>query len=151
MSKNLVFPIEFTFRSAVKSDIPRIQELLRETGLYFEPIDSRPDVYEKQLDHDPDSIVVAEHHNRIIGMQMFVYSPLYSVVFHLAVEPKYQRLTLGTAIFTRVIGRIRQRGCCDIAGYVEENNKASHGLCNRLGLKKYPTKLIARYMSFPDC
>jgi len=119
-------------RSANKKDIPHIQHLLKETGLYWAPIDDYPGVYKAQLEHDPQSIVIAEYNEQIIGMMLFVYSPFLSLVAHLAILPEYQRRGIGTLLFKEVLARIEKRGGHYVAGYIAETNEASLALCDTL-------------------
>ncbi len=133
-------------RSAVNEDILQMRELLKATGLYFAPVDDDPANYEAQLVHDPGSVIVAEYECHVIGMVFYVHSPLFSVVAHLAVLPEFQRRGIGKMLFTEALQRLEKLGTCDRAGYIEEDNKASLRLCDELGLKEYPVKVIVRYL-----
>lgn len=141
---------DVVIRSAEKEDIPSIQHLLKETGLYWAPVDDHPVLYERQLEHDPQSIVVAEYNKQTIGMVLFTYSPFWTLVAHLAVLPNYQRTGVGELLFKEVIERVKRRGTGDIGGYVEETNEASLALCNSLGFETHPVKLVCCYKAFPQ-
>jgi len=135
-------------RSATKEDILQIQELLKATGLYFDPVDGNHKNYEEQIDDDPESIVVAEYECHLIGMVIVIYRPLFSNIAHLAVLPEHQRNGLGATLFTEALNRIKKRGGHYASGYISEHNKASLALCDALGLEEYEIKLVARYKSF---
>jgi ribosomal protein S18 acetylase RimI-like enzyme len=137
--------VNCSIRSAAKDDLQYLMEILKQTGLYWEPMDGSVEFYQAQLEDDSESILVAECDEKIVAMILFVYSPLWSSVGHLAVLQNYRRLGIGKALFKEVINRINKRGCRDIACYVEEANSVSLGLCDNIGLKKYPKKLFCRY------
>lgn len=134
---------EIRYRSACPQDIYPIRQLLKATDLYFAPIDDHQKWYEQKLRHDPGSLIVAEDGHGIVGMVMFIFDPLLSVVAHLGVYPGYQKHGIGRALFRQALQRIKAKGGHYVAGYVVSSNKVSIKLCKSEGLEAYEKPLTA--------
>src|SRR6185369_10335697 len=137
--------LDLKIRSAGVNDIASIQRRLKRTGLYFEPVDGYKELYEDQLRLDPESIVVVERGSSIVGVVFFVFSPLLTHVFHLAVAARYRRKGIGAMLLREVEDRVRKNGGNYISSYIEKGNKASLKLCDSLEFEKYNVGLVARY------
>lgn len=132
-------------RSMQKDDITSILELLKKTGLFFEPCDTS-EAYERMLEHNPQSVLVMTYNESMIGMVIVVYSPLVSIIYHGCVTPEYQRQGLGTILMLEAEKVIEELGGTKvIAGYVEEGNTTSLAMCKKLSYKTYPTPIVCVY------
>ena len=46
------------------ADFPRLEQLLKDTKIYYEPLDKR-EIFKKKIEHDSESIIVAEDEGRL--------------------------------------------------------------------------------------
>lgn len=132
-----------SYRSFCPDDIAAIRMLLKKTALYFSPIDDHLEWYEDKWRHDPSSLMVAHDNKKLVGMIMFTFDPLLSVVAHLAVGPRYQRRGIGRELLKRALQQIEAKGGHYVAGYIIHSNTASLKLCESLGFERFAQPLTA--------
>ena len=115
---------DWIVRNARKEDFPRLIELLKVTDLFWETGDTE-EVFAKKLAFDPDSILVLERVDKIIGMVTTVYDPWASFIWHVAIDPTYQGRGLGHMLAEEAERRLRARGTTSVNGYVLPSNRNS--------------------------
>ena len=139
---------EIFYRNAFPRDVESIIQVLKATGLFFEPIDDHPEWYEEKCNRDPGSIIVATDDNDVVGMVMFTFDPILSVIAHLGVLPTLERRGIGKTLLQMALKRIKDKGGHYVAGYVVSTNAASLDLCKREGLEAYEHPCTAVYRTF---
>lgn len=115
---------DWIVRNARKEDFPRLIELLKVTDLFWETGDTE-EVFEKKLAFDPNSILVLECMDKIIGMVTTVYDPWASFIWHVAIDPAYQKRGLGHMLAEEAEKRLKARGTTSVNGYVLPTNRNS--------------------------
>ncbi len=111
-----------TLRNYQDEDFPALQQLLIDTQIFYAPLDTRA-IFQRKIEHDCESIVIAAQENRIIGTVFFVYDPWNSFIFHLGVHPNYQKQGLANILMDEAEKRLRNRGMPRPTLFVEEDNK----------------------------
>jgi ribosomal protein S18 acetylase RimI-like enzyme len=102
-------------------DFPQLEQLLKITKIYYEPIDKRT-ILKKKIEHDPESIIIAEDNGRIAGTVFIIYDPWNSFVYHLAVHPDFRGKCLANKLMDEAEGRLKARGMDRPTLFVEEEN-----------------------------
>lgn len=127
-------------RNCKKEDLPRLIELLKITGL-LDGVDSE-EVFEKKLAYDPDSMMVLESDDVIIGMVMTTFDPWASFMWHLAIDPKYQGRGFGHLLAEEAEQRLRAKGTTSVNGYVVPTNVYSLSFLRRRGYSEFSSHVI---------
>ena len=91
-------------RNYKDADFPQLKELLKATGIYYEPLDKR-EIFQKKIEHDPASIIIAEDTGGIIGIVFIIYDPWNSFVYHLGVHPDCRGKGLANELMDEAEGR----------------------------------------------
>ena len=129
-------------RNAQLEELPLLVELLKATDLFWE-IGDCAETLSKKLQFDPSSIMVLESEGKIIGMVTTTYDPWASFMWHLAIEPKYQRQGLGHLLADEAERRLRARGTTSVNGYVLPTNRNSLSFLKKRGFKEFFSQVIA--------
>ena len=108
-------------RDYTDSDFPELERLLKETKIYYEPLDKRY-IFKKKIEHDPESIIVAYESGKIVGTVFIIYDPWNSFVYHLAVDPEFSGKGLGNKLMDEAEKRLKTRGMDRPTLFVEEEN-----------------------------
>ena len=127
-------------RECKKEEVADVIELLKCCGLYYEPCDSVENISNK-IDHDKESILVAEIDGKIVGMIFLIRDPWASLTYHLCVHEDYRRRGIGKSLLLEAENRIKKI-CSNIGGYAVESNTVILNLKKSLGYSEYPEKLI---------
>ena len=61
-------------RNYKEAEFPQFEQLLKNIGIYYEPLDTR-DILKKKIEHDPEAILVAEENGRLVGTVFILYDP----------------------------------------------------------------------------
>jgi ribosomal protein S18 acetylase RimI-like enzyme len=122
-----------TVRCCGVGDVPRVLQLLEQSGLTFAPCDSVANI-EAKLSVDPESVLVLDFGGSVLGCVFFLYDPMYTMVFHLTVDATIRRRGYARRLLDAVDGQIRCRGgtAC-VGGYIVEGNIASLSLFRERG------------------
>lgn len=104
------------------ADFPLFQKMLKDIGIYYEPLDTR-DILRKKIEHDSESIIVAEDNGRLVGTVFILYDPWCSFVYHLGVHPDYRGKGLATQLMDEAEGKLKARGINRPTLFVEEDNQ----------------------------
>ena len=113
--------IVMQIRNYNDADFPKLEELLKATGIYYEPLDKR-EIFQKKIRHNPESIIVAEDNGRIVGAVFTIYDPWNSFVYHLGVHPDYRGKGLANGLMDEAERRLKARGIARPTLFVEEQN-----------------------------
>ena len=119
-------------RSYTPTDFSELEALLKATGVYYEPMD-QADILARQIRHDPESILVGVEDGKVIGSVFVLFNPCQSLVYHLAVDPAYQRRRYGAQLMDRVEQQLKDRGVAQPTLFVEEGNEEVVGFYEKRG------------------
>jgi|SRR3989344_4622725 len=103
-------------------DFPKLEELLKINGIYYEPLDKR-EILKRTIEHDPESIILAEENESLAGTVFIIYNPYESFVYHLGVHPNYRGKGLANKLMDEAERRLRERGIKRPTLFVEEYNE----------------------------
>jgi len=99
-----------------------LEKLLKETSLYYEPID-KEDIFKAQIKHDPKSIIIAEEKGRIIGTIFILYNPWQSFIYHLGVHPEYRNCGIGDKLMDKAEKILKKRSIKQPTLFIEKDNE----------------------------
>lgn len=102
-------------------DFPKIKLLLKRAGIFYPPLDDRA-VLKKKIDHDPESIIVAEEKRSIVGCVFIIYDPWLSFIHHLGVWPEYVSKGVAHELMDEAERRLKARGVTSPTVFVEQEN-----------------------------
>ncbi|OKH14227.1 GNAT family N-acetyltransferase [[Limnothrix rosea] IAM M-220] len=114
--------IDVTLRNYQDEDFPALQQLLIDTQIFYEPLDKQV-IFQRKINHDAESIIVAEQDRHIIGTIFFVYDPWNSFIFRLGVHPDHQGQGLANRLMDEAEKRLRNRGMPRPTLFVEEDKE----------------------------
>src|SRR3989344_5657345 len=104
-------------RSYQDQDFPELETILKSTNLFDKNFDQR-DRYKAKIEHDPQSIIVAEKENKVVGGIILIYDQFASSIWHLCVDPNYQERGIGTALWEEACRELKPRGADYVVGYI---------------------------------
>jgi len=110
-------------RPANVSDINTILELFLQEGLVTPGIDNL-ETYTRKLEHDPESILVAQEGHEIIGAVLFRYDPWVSIISSLAVFEPSRNIGVAEELVKEVVRITIGRGTSGIQAYIASDNEA---------------------------
>ena len=108
-------------RSHQDQDFPELETILRATKLFDKNFD-RQARYKTKIELDPESIIVAERDNKIVGGVILIYDPFASSIWHLCVDPKYQGRGIGTGLMEKAFEILRSKGTDYVVGYIKADD-----------------------------
>lgn len=118
-------------RNYQDNDFNKLEQLLKDTGLYYESVDKK-EIFKKKIEHDSESIIIAEDDDKIIGTVFIIYDPWNPCIYHLGVHPDYRNKGIGNKLMDEAEGRLIARGSEITTLFVdEENQKAIEFYKNR--------------------
>lgn len=109
-------------RNYKDAEFPQFEQLLKDIGIYYEPLDRR-DIFKKKIEHDPEALLVAEENGRLIGTVFILYDPWSSFIYHLGVHPDYRRQGVANKLMDEAEEILKARGINRPTLFVEEDNK----------------------------
>lgn len=110
------------FRYYKAGDFEQLIKLWKMTGIYYEPLDKK-DILERQIQHDPESIILLEDAGRIVGSVIILYHPWNSFIYHLAVHADYQKQNLGKKLMDEAERRLKEKGMPRPTVFVEDDKE----------------------------
>lgn len=113
-------------------DFQELKQLLIDTNVFYEPLDTQ-EIFQKKIEHDPESIILAEQDHKIVGTVFIVYDPWNSFVFRLGVHPEYQGQGIANILMDEAENRFKSRGMERPTLFVEEENEAALGFHEKRG------------------
>jgi len=83
-----------------------------------------PEEIQKKLQRDPDLFLVAETDGNLIGTVIGGFDGRRGLIYHLAVEPVFRKLGIGSLLMDEVEQRLKAKGClkCYLMVTVENEN-----------------------------
>lgn len=109
-------------RNYKDEDYPQLKYLLEVSGVYSNFIDRR-EIFKKKIEADPESIIVAEEDDTIIGCVFLINDYWNPFIMHLAVHPDYRNKGIGGILCQIAEQRLRAKGNKAVSCFVEEDNK----------------------------
>ncbi len=103
------------------SDFPSVERLLKETGIH-EPYDER-EVFKRKIVQDPESIIVVEDGERILGCVFLIHDDWNSFIFHLCVHPEHRDRGFGKCLLKKAEDILKSRGATRCMLFVEGRNR----------------------------
>jgi ribosomal protein S18 acetylase RimI-like enzyme len=99
---------EFQFHN----DFPKVINLWMKSGpgIHLRRSDEKDEIT-KKLQRDPDLFVVAELDGIIIGTVLGGFDGRRGMIYHLAVDDRYRKKGIGTALMNELEIRMRKKGC----------------------------------------
>lgn len=134
---------QVAIRSYSTADYEQVKQILVDTEMYYEPIDSSERLQEKIL-RDPTSICIAVKSDRVVGTVSLMEDGRMAFIFRLAVNPKDQNKGIGKALRKEAENELFRRGHREINILVEEDNK---GLQEYYGRDDYERGNVFRWMT----
>lgn len=111
-------------RNYQDEDSSKLEQLLKDTGLYYEPLDKK-EIFKKKIEYDPESIIIAEDNDKLVGTVFIIYDLWNSCIYHLGVHPDYRNKGIASKLMDEAEGRLKAKGIEKITLFVdEENHKA---------------------------
>lgn len=137
-------------RRATIDDYERIAAVWRGCGLSCRTRgrDSE-EAFRRQLQHFPDSYLVAVDGDRIVGVVLGSHDHRKGWINRLAVLPAYHRQGVATALVRACENALQSSGIEIIAAQVESDNDSSSALFEHLGFSEYEVRYY-RKLSNPD-
>ena len=111
-------------REFTMADYEAVDGLWRRAGLWMRPSD-KADRVALKLTRDPDLFLVALAGHRIVGVTMGGWDGRRAYVYHLAVEPEWQRRGVASRLMDELEERFRAKGALKAKLQIVQGNDAS--------------------------
>ena len=111
-------------REFAMADYDAVDDLWRRAGLWMRPSDE-PDRVALKLTRDPDLFLVAVAGVRIVGVTMGGWDGRRAYVYHLAVDPDWQRRGVASRLMDELEQRFRAKGALKAKLQIVQGNDAS--------------------------
>ena len=111
-------------RAARRDEIGDVLSLWEDAGLGKRPGDALGSI-ERLLDHDPESLLVAEEDERMVGTLIAAWDGWRAGLYRLGVLPDFRRRGIGTALVHAGEQRLAARGATRIIAAVGRENSAA--------------------------
>ena len=115
---------ELRLRRFTMADYEAVEELWRRAGLWMRPSDAAEQVALK-LTRDPDLFLVACASGRPVGVAMGGWDGRRAYIYHLAVEPQWQRRGVAGRLMDELEVRFRAKGALKAKLQITTGNEAS--------------------------
>ena len=126
---------EATIRAYRLSDYAAVKQNLVEGGLYFDSMDSERS-YQVKVGRDPESILVAELENKVVGSAMYVEDGWLAMIFRLSVNKQYRNRGIGRMLMKEAEDKLRHKGYKEANIWVDEKNEKLHSYYQNQGYRK---------------
>ena len=137
-------------RPATTGDYERIAAVWLDSGLSCRTRGRDSErAFRRQVEHFPDSYLVAVDGDRIIGVVLGSHDHRKGWINRLAVLPAYHRQGVATALVRACEDALQSCGIEIIAAQVESDNDSSSALFEYLGFSEYEVRYY-RKLSNPD-
>ena len=111
-------------RTGLQTEIDAILDLWSEAGLGIRPGDA-PGSLESLLAHDPESLLVAEEEDRVVGTLIAAWDGWRAGLYRLCVHPDFRRRRIATALVHAGEQRLAAKGATRIIAAVGRENSAA--------------------------
>jgi ribosomal protein S18 acetylase RimI-like enzyme len=126
---------DLALRQFAMADYGAVDDLWRRAGLWMRPSD-QPDRVALKLTRDPDLFLVAEAGTRIVGVAMGGWDGRRAYVYHLAVDPDWQRRGVASRLMDELEQRFRERGALKAKLQIVNGNDASTAFFSARGYNR---------------
>lgn len=103
------------------SDYPKIKEVLQEGNLFDDVWEDRKNLQNK-IKKDPESILVAEEDDKVVGCIFIVEDGWNAFLWRLAVKKTHRKRGIGEMLMKNAEDIIRKRGFKEVSGFVDTKN-----------------------------
>ena len=119
-------------RNYSDEDFPKVEKLLKDSKIYWPNRDKR-EIIKSKINKYPESIILAEEDDHIIGVVFIVYDTWISFVLHLAVDSMHRKKGVGGILFQIAEQRLKAKGVHITAGFIDAQNKEVLEYCKKRG------------------
>jgi len=112
-------------RSYKDKDYNAVKDNLKEANLFFLPWDKRNNLKSK-IYKNPNSILVAEIENKVVGNVFIIEDGWSAFIFHLCVNKKNRNNQIGMELLKHAEKILKKRKVKQISTYVRGNKKAQN-------------------------
>ncbi len=118
-------------------DYPRAVELWNTAGdgVRVGPSDTPAEI-EKKLQRDPDLFLIAEVGDELVGTVIGGFDGRRGMVYHLAVDARFQRQGIGSRLMNELEARLRRKGCIRCYLVVRIGNDGAMRHYDKLGWQR---------------
>ncbi|WP_447763302.1 GNAT family acetyltransferase [Sphingopyxis panaciterrae] len=102
--------------------------------------------FQRALDHDASTIIVAETDRQIVGTVMTGFDGHRGWIYYLGVAPDRQRHGVARQLLDEACNWLRLRGCPKVELMLRESNPAG-GLYDHLGWEQQDVRVFARWLT----
>jgi len=113
----------YSIRPYRDDDYDSVVALLKLTNLFISELDTR-DIYLQKMKDDPETMLVAENGDDIVGFVLVSYDIWVTTIRHLCSHPQKGK-GAGFYLGREMIKMARNRGCKMVCSYTETSNKRS--------------------------
>ena len=101
-------------------DYEQVKQTLKEGDLFDDVWEARNNL-NKKIERDPESIILAEENNKIIGCVFIVEDGWNAFVWRLSVRKDYRKKGIGLELMKKAEEIIKQRGIKEASIFVSAN------------------------------
>lgn len=121
MSEHEKESVSIRIREYQPADFNDVRTNLEDSGIFNEIFDNEQNLRAK-IEGDPESILVAEADNQVVGNVFLVQDGWASSIFRLAVRKNYREQGIGSRLLTEAEDRLRQRGAKVVELFANDHN-----------------------------
>lgn len=121
-------------RNYKDEDYSQLKHLLEISGIYNKYIDKK-EIFKRKIENYPESIIIAEEDNNIIGCIFLIDDSWNPFIMHLAVRPNYRNKGIGSILCQIAEQRLRAKGNIVASCLVGENNSKNLDFLAKKGMK----------------
>lgn len=114
---------EILIREFARVDYQQVYRVWEASGLAMRTSDTLPEL-EKVLERDPELFLVAECDGTIVGAVLGAFDGRRGWVYHLGVDPAYQKRGIGRKLMDEVLERFKAKGVNKVNLMVTAENLA---------------------------
>ena len=123
------------YRTYRSEDFDAVRDLWVRAGLGLRPSDTKEELEKKQR-RDPELFIVAEVAGTVVGAAIGSFDGRRGFVYHLAVDPDYQKKGIGRAIMEMIGDRLRELGALRLLLLVDEDNTKAVEFYAHIGMQQ---------------
>ncbi len=112
-------------RSMTMSDFPQSYSLWQKTPVELQVFEKEQNEVKQMIHLNPDTCLVGIHKENIIGTILGLYNGRRAWIYHLAVDPTYQKKGYGTMLLQTVEDIFHKKGVNAILLWLEYSNLAN--------------------------
>lgn len=98
-----------------------VKQILQECNLYDETWEDRKNL-KRKIERDPQSILIAEENNKIIGCVFIVEDGWNAFIWRLCVKESHRKKGIGSLLMQKAEDIIKKRGIKEASLFVDSKN-----------------------------